>query len=109
MLLALDVDSLDEPLDLVFVPVGDADDVGELAADELTDQVFQDHAIDSHWVRPHVPEEVLDRANVLPVLRVRRVRLNRDASLLNCVVQDFLVILRRHQASRRVLRVTLIR
>ena len=81
MLLAFNHHPLIDALDLVFVLVCDVDDTLKLGADELTDQVLQDHAINSHGVRPDIPEEVLDRSDVLSVLRVRGVRLDWDAAL----------------------------
>ena len=92
MLLAFNHHPLVDALDLVFVLVCDADDALKLDADELADQVLQDHAINGHGVRPDIPEEVFDRSNVLSVLGVRGVRLDWDAALRDLVIKMLLVL-----------------
>ena len=92
MLLAFNHHSLVDALDLVFVLVCDVDDTLKLRPDELTDEVLQDHAINGHGVRPDIPEEVLDRSNVLPVLGVRCIRLDRDAALRDQFIKMLLVL-----------------
>ena len=92
MLLAFNHHSLIDALDLVFVLVCDVYDTLKLGADELTNQVLQDHAINGHGVRPDIPEEVLDRSNVLSVLGVRGVRLDWDATLRDLVIKMLLVL-----------------
>ena len=92
MLLAFNHHSLIDALDLVFVLVCDVYDTLKLSADELTDQVLQDHAINGHRVRPDIPEKVLDRSNVLSVLGVRGVRLDWDSTLRDLVIKMLLVL-----------------
>ena len=95
MLLTFNHHSIVNPLNLILVLICHIDNALEFRTYQLSDQIFKNHTVDCHGVCAYVPEEVLDRANILTVFGVRGVGLDWDAALRDLVIQMLLMLLRR--------------